>query len=155
MKSGRLKLWIIILLCVGLSLGGCGRSDEPTPAPEPTESAEEADGGDLVDRYNEGERDFIDAKLDRADLSEVNLSGADLSGAYLYGANLEGADLSQATLVGTTFFRANLNNADLRGANMERALLVGATLSEATYDDSTIWPDKYDPKANGAVKSAE
>jgi hypothetical protein len=155
MKSGRLKLWIIILLCVGLSLGGCGRSDEPTPAPEPTESAEEADGGDLVDRYNAGERDFSDAKLDRVDLSQANLSGADLSGAYLYGANLEGADLSHTTLITATFFRANLDNANLSGANMEKALLVGATLSGAIYDDDTIWPDKYDPKANGAVKSAE
>jgi hypothetical protein len=153
MKSGLLKLWIVMVLCVGLWLGACGRSEEPTPEPEATASPEEAGGRDLVDRYNEGERDFIDAKLDRADLSEVNLSGADLSGAYLYGANLEGADLSQATLVGTTFFRANLNNADLRGANMEKALLVGATLSGATYDDNTIWPDKYDPEANGAVKS--
>ena len=153
MKSGRLKLLIVILLCAALSLGGCGRDEEPTPEPEATESAEEAGGRDLVDRYNAGEREFVDAKLDRADLSGANLSGADLSGAYLYGADLEGADLSQTTLVATTFFRANLNNADLRGANMERALLVGATLSGATYDDNTIWPEKYDPEANGAVKS--
>ena len=149
MKSGRLNLWIVIVLCAALSLAGCGKSEEPT------ESAEETGRRGLVDRYNGGERDFSDAKLDRVDLSQANLSGADLSGAYLYGANLEGADLSQTTLVATTFFRANLNNANLSGANMEKALLVGATLSGATYDDNTIWPDKYDPKANGAVKSAQ
>ena len=156
MNSGRLTLWIAIALFVGLCLGGCGGGDETAPAPEPTEATEEEAGGrDLVDRYNAGERDFVDAKLDRVDLSGVNLSGADLSGAYLYGANLEGADLSQTTLIATTFFRANLDNADLRGANMERALLVGATLSGTKYDDDTIWPDKYEPEAYGAVKSTE
>ncbi len=74
-----------------------------------------------------------------------DLSGADLSGADLSGANLEGTDLEGTDLNFTYLYRANLSKAKLQGAN----------LSKAWYNDATIWPEGFDPRAAGAVKRRE
>jgi hypothetical protein len=60
-------------------------------------------GGELLERYAAGKRDFRGANLwganlRRADLSGADLSGADLSQASLTGANLTGADLTNTCL---------------------------------------------------------
>ena len=157
MSSGRLTLWIAIALFVGLCLGGCGGDEEAAPAPDATESTEEEAGGrDLLDRYNAGERDFVDAKLDRVDLSGANLSGADLSGAYLYGADLEGGR-PQPDHPGRHHLlpRQPGQRRPARGRTWREPFLSAPPLSGTKYDDDTIWPDKYEPEAYGAVKSTE
>jgi hypothetical protein len=54
------------------------------------------DAEELLELYEEGERDF-----QGLDLENIDLSGADLSGADLSGADLSGADLNLANLTGT------------------------------------------------------
>lgn len=68
--------------------------------------------GELVKRYNAGERDFRGLDLGGIDLSVHS----DLSNHYLPGINLEGANLKGAKVVG-----ADLSYADLNYANLERA----------------------------------
>jgi hypothetical protein len=74
--------------------------------------------------------DFVDADCSRADLS-----GADLTRANLRGTNLTGADLSGAYLAVT-----NLAGADLTGADLDSTVMIGVR-----YDDTTRWPDGFDP----------
>ena len=79
--------------------------------------------------------DLSFADLRTADLTDADLSGADLSLARLIGTRLVGADLSGATLSS-----ADLTGADLTGATLHRATLIGVT-----FDDSTRWPDGFEP----------
>jgi hypothetical protein len=82
-------------------------------------------GSDLKDA------DLREALMDRAQMTGTNLSGAHLQGATLHEAVLEHADLT---------------GADLRGANFHDAHLKGADLKDAKWDDTTVWPDGFDPK---------
>ena len=91
---------------------------------------------EIIERYNNGERDFSKAVLGGADLSWANLisadlSGADLSRANLRWANLRAANLSEANLDGADLRWADLSGADLSGANLGVADLSGADLSRA------------------------
>jgi len=78
---------------------------------------------------------LVDTRLVDADLSGASLSGADLSVADLSGANLVGADLTGAVLGATT-----LTGADLTDAALDGAILIGVV-----WDDSTTWPDGFQP----------
>jgi uncharacterized protein YjbI with pentapeptide repeats len=55
----------------------------------------------------------------------------------------------------TYLMRANLQRANLEwmfliGANLDGATLDDVRLRAALYDDSTTWPDGFDPDARGA-----
>lgn len=92
---------------------------------------------------------FAGVDLTSGQLQEANLSGAkflaaDLEWTQFEAANLQGADFFTATLYKTT----NLTRADIRGANFLFADLTAADFSEATYDETTVWPDGFDPTAS-------
>ncbi len=108
--------------------------------------------------------------LHKADFVYRELRGADFSGSNLVGSSLQGCDLRVATLAGANLTGARINLADLRGANLRNAItqstsfhqarlegadLTGTDLSSAdlraTYDESTIWPQGFDPIQAGAV----
>lgn len=105
--------------------------------------------------------DFRMAKLLHATLTNARMSGADLSRARLIGANLSGADLSKADLIGANLCKANLSGANLSEARLVFSYLMGADLSganlhnadlkEAKYDQTTKWPEGFDPIAAGAI----
>lgn len=125
------------------------------------------DQDELIQQYNDGERDFsgVDlpqAKLSQADLPEINLSGANLQGADLKRANLQDADLSwaelhdadlsSASLINTDLSYAKLRNANLSGANLENAYLVSANLREADLSNSSLQDaDLTDSILGGAI----
>ena len=92
------------------------------------------------------------SKLRGAMLKNMNLSGAimtkaDLDEADLQGANLVETDLKRSNLYGADLRGAILMNADLAGADLDRAKLDGAK-----YDEYTIFPQGFDPKARGLIK---
>jgi len=99
--------------------------------------------------------DLTGAHLERAVLSEAHLTRATLTGAglrlaHLNDADLTDANLTQAVLEGTQLIGADLRSACLRkarvaGANFTRALLDGADLSGIRYDETTVWPQGFDP----------
>ena len=109
--------------------------------------------------------DFLTAKFLHATLTNARMNGSDLCRARLIGANLQNADLSKADLMGANLCRANLSGANLSGARLIFSYLMGADLSganlweadlkEAKYDQTTIWPDGFDPVAAGAIQDCQ
>ncbi len=93
---------------------------------------------ELIQRYNNGERDFSEADLREAYLSGASLGGANLRGAYLGGADLRGANLSGANLYRADIYGANLGGADLSGADLRGANLSRADLSEANLGEAYL-----------------
>lgn len=116
------------------------------------------------------------AKLDHARFRSCNMSRVNFRGASCYGADFRNSDLKGSIMTGANFKRANLKNADLRGLNLRttkvdhanfdgcllgQANLQGMDLSRtnvdkarlviARYDEKTLWPPGFDPKAAGAV----
>ena len=89
--------------------------------------------------------DLSDVDLTKASLHRADLSGAKLLEAYLGGADLRDADLSGADLRRVDLYGADLTDADLRGVDLYGADLTGIDLSETFWDDSTIWPEGFEP----------
>lgn len=94
---------------------------------------------------NFSEADLSGATLQGCDLRVADLSAAILANVTLHAADLRGANLSNAQLHETDLTEARLEGADLRGANITKSDV------RATYDNSTQWPDGFDPEAAGAV----
>ncbi len=80
-----------------------------------------------------------------SNLEEVNFKGADLTGAILYNALLDRADLTGA----------NLEGADLRWTRLTDVKLDQAILKNALYDNTTEWPEGFDPEKAGAFLIGE
>ena len=94
---------------------------------------------------------FIEAELQGArfgvaELQKAWFQGANLQGAGFVKAQLQGALLRQAKLQGAVFYEAKL-----QGANFTQAKIQGADFEKAEYDEITIWPEGFDPKAAGAI----
>jgi uncharacterized protein YjbI with pentapeptide repeats len=109
------------------------------------------------------------AFFDDADVSDADLSGADLYWAYFFRARCVGTNFTGASLQGAVFDLADLTNANLTEANLSYDNLQGSTsllgtclrgailtatkFEGALYDDTTIFPDGFDPHAVGMIRS--
>ena len=114
------------------------------------------------------QQDLSGAGLDYRELRGSDFSGANLTDASLQGSDMRASSLSNARLVRTSFYLADLrgvdfSGAEIRSANFQKARLEGANLRGsiiahstllATYDDSTSWPEGFDPVSAGAVHVA-
>lgn len=69
----------------------------------------------------------------------------DLSNADLRMGNMSGGSLWRVRLNGSNLARANLTKADLRGADLTETVLLETALQDAVYDETTWWPDGFDP----------
>lgn len=111
--------------------------------------AEENSISSFLEAYRQGQREFPNADLSRAQLAGknlkgVNLSYADLSGCDLTNTNLRGADLSFAVLREANLTNTCLKGAILIGSNFTDATLDGADLENADYDATqTIFPPGF------------
>ncbi len=138
------------------------------PSPPPISAAAIRAG--LVSEKELPGLDMMGQDLSRASFTYRNLRGADLSGANLFEASLQGCDLravnfTGAKLDGITLYGADARGADFSGScivngNFQKARLEGANLHSATitdsdmratYDETTSWPDGFNPEENGAV----
>ncbi|MGP3965344.1 pentapeptide repeat-containing protein [Nonomuraea sp. 3N208] len=99
--------------------------------------------GNLVGADLEGVR-LDNAWMPEARLDDVDLSHADLRKANLAGASLKGADLTDAILCG----------AHVEGACLREAILTGAQLDGVVANQSTTWPEGFDPQEAGVVVEA-
>ena len=100
-----------------------------------------------------------DADLSGADLRHASLQGAHLQYAWLVDANLRGANLLYANLSNTQLQLADLQHADLHhaqlysanlhGTNLHGADLQHASLDDALYNESTTFPEHFDPAKEG------
>jgi hypothetical protein len=87
--------------------------------------------------------DFFRARLVDVGMRNAHLSGAIFKEAILRKCVLTGADLQGADLRG----------ADLRGSSFDAANLQGAKLEGAKYDETTTFPDGFDPDAALMVRA--
>lgn len=115
-------------------------------------------------------------QLDNADLRNYNFEKANFYRACFQGANLENSNFDRTNLYNanmrniktkdTKFINANLNFADFscadfgRRTDMRGANVIGATFSsdlkyvnlqDALYDQSTIFPEGFDPLAEDMI----
>lgn len=89
------------------------------------------------------------ADLSNADLRESDLCGGDLRGARLHWTRLGWADLSQTNLCGVDLSQILLRDFSAS----DRTFVI--TLNDAIYDESTKWPDGFDPIEAGAIMVGE
>jgi uncharacterized protein YjbI with pentapeptide repeats len=121
---------------------------------------------------------LIDSRLREADLSQVNAANAFFSGAHMRGTVLQSAVLTNVLLNNAGLVEGDLRRADLQGANLVGADLSQARLEGtnfagakfkpgrtspddgdgktplvdgATYDAETVWPEDFDPAAQGTI----
>jgi len=90
---------------------------------------------ELLERYNNGERDFWESDLDNDqdnDLSGRCLDDADFSRAFII-ANFRGASLRR-----TRFASANVKTCDFRDADLRGADFRGAALCAALFDGAQL-----------------
>lgn len=94
----------------------------------------------LLAAYQQGIREFSQANLENANLSQADLSGINLSQANLRGANLTETNLSEADLSGADLQGANLNQTNLRDANLSGSDLRQAVLKQVNlYRANLSW----------------
>jgi superfamily I DNA and RNA helicase len=89
--------------------------------------------GEILNRYNSGERNFQNVNLSHQNLTRVNLKKANL-----IGANLQGANLNSAQLEGAKLIIADLSNSDLTQSNLKKANLMGANLRGANLENADL-----------------
>ncbi len=111
----------------------------------------------LINRYREGDRNFVSSDLDSDsdnDLNDVCLDGIDLSrsfivasfrgaslkAAFFRAANLKTCDFTGADLTGSDFSDAALCSATFVGARMKGAFFVGAYFHSHTLRSGEL-PD--------------
>ncbi len=82
----------------------------------------------------------------RADLSYVGMRNAILRCSVLVEAKLDGSVLAGADLTNARLERASLLGTDLRESKLE-----GANFAGAIYNDSTLFPEGFDPVAEGLI----
>lgn len=102
--------------------------------------------------------DLSDARFKRADLKHCTFENCDLTSsdfkrAYVKKAIIDNCDLSNSELKQINMDGALLHNVDMRNTNVRGAILTwgeanNVNLRGATYDQYTVFPAGFDPKAN-------
>lgn len=107
------------------------------------------------------------AYLEWANLSQAIFENANLITAHLRNAHLRESILVNCRLIGSRLNNANLIGADLTGANVRGVTFKGANFIRAIckfvhydsadfegaiYDDSTVWPEGFDPESRGLIR---
>ena len=128
------------LKAVGATLRGRRRPAELDPEPG------------TWDRFTDG---YVRTRWGQARMDRADLTGADLTWAPLNHGHLRGAVLRDALLVEADLRGCDLREADLRGADFSSATLEGADLRDAKWDDTTRWPQGFDPEAAGGRREAQ
>ena len=83
-------------------------------------------------------------------MTSGSFKNTDMSEAKFVKSNLIGVSFKNARLTKTDFTEVWLRGVDFTGTNLEDAILTGAL-----YDEKTIFPEGFDPKAHGMRTFAE
>jgi uncharacterized protein YjbI with pentapeptide repeats len=93
---------------------------------------------ELLQRYQQGQRNFAGSKLTGESLCDADIHGINLAGADLNGANLRHVDMAEANLHNAQLQFADLTTACLRGADLTGANLTGAILRGTNLQDTSL-----------------
>lgn len=100
-------------------------------------------------------RSLKGADFSNSNLSSSSLQGCDLRGSTFENANLESTQFYRADLRGAKFQKAKISYTKFEGARLEGADFSEAIIKhpnlKATYDDTTKWPEKFNPDDFGGV----
>jgi len=96
--------------------------------------------------YHFDEIDFSNCRFDGTKLEEVNFRNSCFQDASFTQAYLPKSDFSNADCRNADFTECNLRHCKFFGADLRGAILKGSTLSGLEYDNSTKWPDGFDPR---------
>ena len=94
--------------------------------------------------------DFSNASLPNTKFINANLSYANLSNSVSQTANYSGANLSNANLQYAKFYGANFSGANLENVDLSTVRLIGSE-----YDDSTKFPEGFDPNSKEMINLAK
>jgi uncharacterized protein YjbI with pentapeptide repeats len=77
-----------------------------------------------------------------------------MTNALFQSSNMNGADLSRAIMPGADFTLAMIRDSmwiatDVRGASFNQASLHRSDFTLAKWDDTTNFPEKFDPENTG------
>lgn len=94
--------------------------------------------------------DFSEANLDKSnfqgsDLRVASFKNSTMTSAIMFYADLRGADFRGANLTGANFSEVRAEGCDFRNAILDNAVMA------VTYDETTKWPEDFDPEGAGAV----
>ena len=84
-------------------------------------------------------------------MSRSILTASLIEDAKCIAAVLKNCDLTDVSFKGSDVERANFSNSRLNGANMDCVDIELSILFGAIFDDDTIWPKDFDPRAFGAI----
>jgi len=89
---------------------------------------------DILQRYQQGERSFVEAELDDAeyDFRGVTLEGSDFSSSFIT------ADFREANLRGVNFSSSNVKTCDFRNADLTGAIFIDAALCATEFKDANM-----------------
>lgn len=87
----------------------------------------------------------------RANLDHVSLRRAQLQGTVFLKASLMHSVLSGANLTGADLREADLRGADFRPEQSRATVLDRAKFTSALYDETTQFPQDFDPSAHGML----
>jgi uncharacterized protein YjbI with pentapeptide repeats len=96
--------------------------------------------------------------LENSDLTDSNMSGCNLYWGILFYANFTNCNFVDAKLNGVSVTGANFTSANLCGADFGNdylgrpTQLSGANFTDAVYDNSTVFPDNFDPTSSGLIR---
>ena len=108
-----------------------------------------------LEKANLGGAHLVGVNLGLAHLEKAKLGVAHLEAAILIRAHLEEAILNDVHLYGADLRKVHLEGANLWGADLHGANLDEAKLNGAKYDKRTIFPEGFDPKAQGMILAKE
>lgn len=98
---------------------------------------------------------FSYATFDGATLHEASAQGASMAHATFVGADLTGADFRKCELREADFASANVSGTNFIGSTLRAAKLAAvrniynALWENAVYDETTTFPDGFDPHQHG------
>lgn len=94
--------------------------------------------GEILNRYNSGERNFQNVNLSRQNLTGITLKNANLIGANLQETNFKNSNLEGVKLIVADLKNSNLANSNLRKAKLIRANLQGANLTNCDLTEADL-----------------
>ncbi|MFV0394095.1 MAG: pentapeptide repeat-containing protein [Coprobacillaceae bacterium] len=106
--------------------------------------------------------DFRSASMQYTDLSNCNLTNSRFTFSESEGINLQNSNMERCLANNCDFRKANFTNTNMKdiilvNSHLHGAIVLGLNIETANikgvkFDQSTVWPEGYNPLEHGAIK---